>query len=76
MKYLLTLFLLVSGITDPVTKIAKSNRLKREAKEAFNNAEYEKAVNSYLVLFDSLNSDDEVAKMNLANAALLPHQTR
>jgi hypothetical protein len=71
MKYLLTLFLLVSGITDPVTKIAKSNKLKRQAKEAFDNANYEKAVNDYLLLFDSLNSEDEVAKMNLANAAYL-----
>mgnify|MGYP001035828716 FL=1 len=71
MKYLLTLFLLISGITDPVTKIAKSNKLKRQAKEAFDNKNYEKAVNDYLMLFDSLNSDDEVAKMNLANAAYL-----
>jgi len=71
MKFLLTMFLLVSVITDPVTKIAKSNRLKKQAKEAFNNAEYEKAVNTYLVLFDSLQSEDEVARMNMANAAYL-----
>ena len=71
MKYLLTFLLLMSSVTDPVTKIAKSNRLKKEAKEAIDNLDYERAVNSYLMLIDSLESDDEVARLNLANAAYL-----
>ena len=69
MKQLLVIFLLMMGVTDPVTKIAKSNKLKKEAKTAFESGEYEKAVDKYLLLFDSMKVEDAAARLNLANAA-------
>ncbi len=71
MKYLLTLLLVFSSITDPVTKIAKSNRLKKEAKVALNEGNLESAVSSYIQLLDSMEVVDDVARLNLANAAYL-----
>lgn len=71
MKYLISIVLLFSGITDPVTKIAKSNALKKEAKEAYNSENYEQAVSAYGRLLDSLQVRDDDAQLNLANAAYL-----
>ena len=71
MKYIITVFLLFTGINDPITKIADANNLKRAAKVAYENENYEQAVKSYVQLIDSLQVDDQVAKMNLANAAYL-----
>ena len=69
MKQLLVVFLLMVGITDPVTKIAKSNKLKKEAKAAFEMGDYEKAIDKYLMLLDSMEVEDPAARLNLANAA-------
>ncbi|MFT6215147.1 MAG: hypothetical protein ACJAS3_001544 [Roseivirga sp.] len=69
MKYLLTLVLLFSGITDPINKIAKSNTLKKEAKAYYDNKEYSNAVQAYAILLDSLGAADDNAQMNMANAA-------
>ena len=71
MKYIITVFLLFTGINDPITKIAEANNLKRAAKVAYENENYEQAVKAYVQLIDSLQIDDQVAKMNLANAAYL-----
>lgn len=69
MKYLISIVLLFTSITDPINKIAKSNALKKDAKAYYNNKEYGKAVNAYTQLLDSLGTADEDAQMNLANAA-------
>ena len=69
MKILFTLLLLFAITTDPVTRIAKVNRLKKEAKKAMEAQNYRKAIRHYTALIDSLAVDDDNLKMNLANAA-------
>ena len=69
MKTLFTLLLLFAITTDPVTRIAKVNRLKKEAKKAMEAQNYRKAIRHYTALIDSLAVDDDNLKMNLANAA-------
>lgn len=65
----LLIFVLSLIDTDPVTKIAKANALKREAKEAYAAEDFEKAVEAYTLLIDSLGEIDPRAQLNLANAA-------
>ncbi|WP_323757169.1 hypothetical protein [Roseivirga sp.] len=69
MKYLITLILVFTSITDPVTRIAKSNALKKEAKEFYDKESYELAISSYASLLDSMMILDEDARLNMANAA-------
>lgn len=70
MKYLLSIILLFASIsTDPVTKIAKSNALKREAKRSYDEGNFEQAVVAYQQLLDSMQIVDDRARLNLANAA-------
>lgn len=71
MKYVLGIILLFTSVTDPVTKIAKSNKLKRTASTAYNEGNYELAIQSYTELLDSLEVDDDKARLNLANAAYI-----
>jgi len=71
MKYLLGIILLFTSVTDPVTKIAKSNKLKKQASQAYNEGNYELAISSYQRLLDSLEVDDDKARLNLANAAYI-----
>jgi Ca-activated chloride channel homolog len=69
MKYLIFVVLLFTSITDPVTRIAKSNALKKEAKNFYNQKEYEKAITAYGQLLDSIGTADDNAQLNMANAA-------
>lgn len=69
MRYILTIFLLFASFTDPVTRIAKVNGLKKDAKEAIEAENYVAAVLHYIELVDSLEVDDDVLKFNMANAA-------
>lgn len=69
MKYLLIAVFLFSSVTDPVTKIAKSNKLKRAASEAYTDGNFQEAITSYQMLLDSMEVDDDRARLNLANAA-------
>ena len=69
MKTLFALLLLFAITIDPVTRIAKVNRLKKEAKKAMEAQNYRKAILHYTELIDSLAVDDDNLKMNLANAA-------
>ncbi|WP_421976674.1 hypothetical protein [Roseivirga seohaensis] len=71
MKYLITLILVFTSITDPVTKIAKSNALKKDAKAFYDEKNYEQAITSYARLLDSMLVEDEDARLNMANAAYL-----
>lgn len=69
MKYLLITVLLFSSVTDPVTKIAKSNKLKRAASQAYTDGNFQEAITSYQMLLDSMEVEDDRARLNLANAA-------
>ncbi|OEK05153.1 hypothetical protein [Roseivirga misakiensis] len=71
MRYLLGILLLFTSVTDPVTKIAKSNKLKKQASQAYNEGDYESAITAYQLLLDSLDVDDNKARLNLANAAYI-----
>lgn len=71
MKYLLGIVLLFTSVTDPVTKIAKSNKLKREASQAYADGNFQEAISSYQLLLDSMEVDDDKARLNLANAAYI-----
>ena len=72
MKVWLSLIIvLLVSYTDPVTKIAKANKLKKEASEAYDTQDYAAAVNAYSLLIDSLETNDNKARLNLANAAYL-----
>lgn len=69
MRYILSIFLLFTSFTDPVTRIAKVNELKRNAKEAMEEQNYVQAVLHYIDLVDSMQVDDDNLKMNMASAA-------
>lgn len=63
---ILLLALLVNSI-DPV-EIAKVNRLKKVAEEAFVEGDYESAIQRYHILLDSMGLEDEQIKLNLAHS--------
>ncbi len=71
MKYVLSIILLFTSFTDPVTKIAKVNKLKKAASRAYADGDFESAIQSYNELLDSLEVDDDKARLNLANAAYI-----
>jgi tetratricopeptide (TPR) repeat protein len=67
----LIIFLLLNSAlfaTDPVTKIAKANKAKEEAEKAFRAGEYQKAIEHYSYLLDSLNYDNDAAVLNRAHS--------
>lgn len=66
MKYLILSALLLV-IIDP-TKIARINSAKREAREAYMDGDYKKAVSVYKYLADSLDVQDDEVMINLANS--------
>jgi hypothetical protein len=63
--FFLTVFALV--VIDP-TKIAKVNSAKKEAREAYMDGDYKKAVSLYTYLADSLDVREDEVMINLANA--------
>lgn len=68
MKYLLVLaFLAINPIND-LDRIATINTLKKEAKTAYNNGNYKKALENYKYLLDSMEVKDDNVQLNLANA--------
>lgn len=71
MKYLIGLLIILTSVTDPVTRIAKSNKLKRTAESAYEEENYKEAVEAYRTLLDSMNVEDDRARLNLANAAYI-----
>jgi tetratricopeptide (TPR) repeat protein len=66
MKWLPLIILLVS--VNDIGRIAKTNRLIREAEKAYLNNDYAEAIEKYRVLVDSFHVNDEKAILNLANA--------
>ena len=68
MKYLiLSILLALSPLTD-INKIAKINKLKQSAKEAYTSADYQTAITQYRTLVDSLGVAEDEIRLNLANA--------
>jgi len=67
MKYLIALLLLINPLTD-LDKIAQVNKLKKDAKTAFNKGDYSTAIDKYNYLLDSMQVEDDNIKLNLANA--------
>jgi flagellar biosynthesis GTPase FlhF len=68
--YLLMSLTLVNlpGPFDNITKISTVNQLKEEARAAYLDQDYEKAIGHYRVLLDSFRVNDEQMLLNLSNA--------
>ncbi|MGK7388910.1 MAG: tetratricopeptide repeat protein, partial [Candidatus Cyclobacteriaceae bacterium M2_1C_046] len=67
MKYLIIAILLLAPVND-INRIAKKNELKKEAKVAYENGDYKKAIETYHFLLDSMGVDEDAIRLNLANA--------
>lgn len=67
MKYALILLVFLSAFSDP-SEIARNNKLKRKAAEAYDNGRYEEAVSHYGMLYDSLGVEDPAIGLNLAHS--------
>lgn len=67
MKYLITILLVAVGFND-LDRIAKVNKIKKEAKEAYNTGDYKSASEKYSFLLDSMKVQDDNVRLNLANA--------
>jgi hypothetical protein len=67
MKYIVFALLLFAGLKD-FNKISRVNYHKREAEKAIDSEDYMKAINSYKILIDSMQVDDDRLYLNIANA--------
>lgn len=68
MQFLLAILLLFINPVKDLNKVAETNALKKEAKEAFEAGNYDKAVENYEMLTQALGVTDENILSNLANA--------
>jgi tetratricopeptide (TPR) repeat protein len=73
MKFISVIIVLVL-FTDPF-KISKINRVKAEAKKAFQSGDYKTAAEKYTFLVDSLDIQEDEVLLNLANAYYLQKDT-
>ncbi|HEX6226501.1 MAG TPA: tetratricopeptide repeat protein [Chryseolinea sp.] len=64
----LFLFVIVSILAIDPSRIAKVNRAKSEAREAYMDGDYKKAVSVYSYLTDSLGVEEDEVMINLANS--------
>lgn len=69
------LFLLISVLGGDLSKIARVNRLKKIAEDAYKNGEFESAISSFRLLTDSLGVDEDPVLLNLANAYFQQNDT-
>lgn len=67
MKYLLAILLAINPLTE-VDKIARVNKAKKEAEQAYLSGDYAAAQAKYQYLIDSLQVNDDRVMLNLANA--------
>ncbi len=67
MRWLALLIILNIGGID-INKIARINKLKKEAETAYRNGEYDKAIAAFSTLIDSLGVAEDPLFLNLANA--------
>jgi len=68
MKYLIIVTIAAVSLGNEITKIAKVNSLKKEAKEAYLNGDYDIAIEKYKYLVDSFNVSEEEVILNLSNS--------
>ena len=74
MKLVLAILLIVSPLTD-LDKIARINKAKKEAEQAYLSEDYALANKKYLYLKDSLGVNDDKLLLNLANTQFLLNDT-
>ena len=67
MKFVLSVLLVIVSFGD-LDRIAKINRLKKEAKQAYQLGNYGQAISKYHYLLDSMKVEDYRVRLNLANA--------
>lgn len=68
MKYLLVILLVALSPFTDLDRIATINKLKKEAREAYTNGNYQKALDNYKYLVDSMEVADDNITLNMANA--------
>jgi len=68
MKYLAFVLIVMAGLGNEITRIARINALKKEAKEAYLAGDYQKAIENYQYLVDSFDVKDDLLMLNLSNA--------
>ncbi len=68
MKYLAFVLIVMVGLGNEITRIARINALKKEAKEAYLSGDYQKAIENYQYLVDSFDVKDDMLMLNLSNA--------
>lgn len=68
MRIVLAILLLIGTGFNDIDRIAKANKLKKEAREAFQNGDYSTAISNYHYLLDSMKMDDDKIRLNLASA--------
>ncbi|QNL20747.1 hypothetical protein HZR84_01915 [Hyphobacterium sp. CCMP332] len=68
MSLILTILILISGNNNYTDNISEFNKVKREAEFAYNDENYHLAVEKYSYLIDSLNYQNDAAKLNLAHS--------
>ena len=66
MKWIFT-FLFVAMLATDIDRIARINELKEEAREAYNAGDYEKALENYRYLVDSMEVSGDKILLNMAN---------
>ncbi len=67
MKYFLLIVLLALNPISDLDKIATINKHKKEAREAYNNGEFEKALSHYAFLVDSMKVEEPEVLLNYGN---------
>ena len=60
--------MLVIASFGDLDRIAKINKLKKEAKQAYQSGDFNTAISKYQYLLDSMQVDDQRIRLNLANA--------
>lgn len=65
---LMFLYILMHVMIGDITKIAKVNKAKQRAEEAYKKGEFEAAISSFRILTDSLGITDDAIFLNLANS--------
>lgn len=68
MRYSLLVILTLFALAAHANDISKINSLKKDAEKAFASQDYPKAILSYTQLLDSMNVEDDAARLNLAHA--------
>lgn len=68
MKFVIVILLFILTPGNDLDKIAKANKLKKEAKVAYQSGDFSLAIEKYRYLLDSMKIDDDKVRLNMANA--------